>query len=102
MARPNLSPEAGITPRTFQFQSAYARRLRAEGKAEGRAEGKAEGRAEGKAEGEAAAVLEVLDARGFDVPDDVRARIAACSDVRQLKMWIRRAATVRMLDELFN
>jgi hypothetical protein len=41
---------------TFEFQSAYACRLRAEGEARGPAEG--------RAEAEATAVLDVLDARG--------------------------------------
>jgi hypothetical protein len=87
-----------MSTQAFPFQSAYARRLRAEGQAKGRAEG----RAKGRAEGEATAVLEVLDARGFDVPEQVRARITACSDVGQLKIWVRRAATVRTVDDLFD
>jgi hypothetical protein len=83
-----------MSTQTFPFQSDYARRLRAEGRAEGEAKG--------EAKGEAAALLEVLDARGFDVPEDVRARVTACSDVLQLKTWIRRAVTVRTIDELFQ
>jgi hypothetical protein len=86
---------------TFAFQSAYARRLRAEAKAEGRAEGWAEGKAEGRAEAEARAVLEVLDARGFQVPTDARTRITSCSDLDQLVRWVRRAAVIQTLDDLF-
>jgi hypothetical protein len=75
---------------TFEFQSAYARRL------------KAEGRAEGRTEGEARAVLKLLDTRGIAVPDDVRARITACLDLEQLDTWVSRAATVRTVDEMFE
>jgi hypothetical protein len=46
-------------------------------------------------------VLEVLDVRGMDVPPDLRARIVACSDIEQLKVWIRRAATADSIDEVF-
>jgi hypothetical protein len=79
-----------VSTQTFEFQSAYARRL------------KAEGRAEGRAEGEARLVLAVLDARGIDVPDDVRARITACSDPDQLEAWGRRAAVIGAIGELFD
>lgn len=67
---------------TFAFQSDYARRLRAEA--------------------EATAVLEVLDARGFQVPADIRARVTGCSDLDQLVRWVRRAAVIRTIDELFE
>jgi hypothetical protein len=50
---------------------------------------------------EANALLEVLDVRGLEVPEDVRARIAACTDIGQLKLWIRRAATAHSIDEVF-
>jgi hypothetical protein len=79
-----------MTAQTFEFQSAYARRLKAEGKAEG------------KAEAEATAVLAVLDARGIEVPDDVRTRITACSDLDQLLTWVRRAATADAIEDLFE
>lgn len=52
-----------------------------------------QGRAQGRARGEATAVLAVLDARGIAVPDDLRARIAECTDLEQLDTWVRRAAT---------
>ncbi|MFI7128291.1 hypothetical protein ACIBQ1_21500 [Nonomuraea sp. NPDC050153] len=60
------------------------------------------GREQGKAEGEARAVLLVLAARGFDVPEDVRARITACTDLAQLETWTTRAATAQALEELFD
>ena len=71
-----------MTAKTFEFQSAYARRL--------------------KADAEAKAVLAVLDARGIDVPDGVRARITGCSDLDQLLTWVRRAATANAIEDLFE
>lgn len=64
--------------------------------------GKAEGMAEGRAEGEAEAILLVLDARGLEVTAEDRARIAGCTDLAQLKMWVTRAATVQTTSELFR
>ncbi|MFG1704368.1 hypothetical protein ACFLIM_14345 [Nonomuraea sp. M3C6] len=61
-----------------------------------------EGKAEGKAEGEARIVLLVLAARGLDVPDDIRARISACTDLAQLETWATHAATAQTLQDLFD
>jgi hypothetical protein len=74
----------------------------AEGKAEGIAEGKAEGIAEGKAEGETEAILLVLQARGLEVSAEEHARVVSCTDLDQLKTWVRRAATVHRTSELFG
>jgi hypothetical protein len=57
--------------------------------------------AKGWAEGEADAVLEVLDTREIAVPEDVRVRITTCTDLAQLKLWVRRAVTVQSVEELF-
>jgi hypothetical protein len=75
---------------------------KAEGKAEGMAEGKAEGMAEGEAHGRVVALLEVLAARRIDVPDEIRQRIATCTDLDQLATWIRRSVTVSTVKELFE
>ncbi len=85
--------EALMTTQSFKFQSAYANRLRAEGRVEGRVEG--------QAEGEAKAVLRMLDARGIAVPEDVRERIIKCSDLDQLDTWVIRAATANTIENLF-
>ena len=66
----------------------------------GRAEGLELGRAEGKAEGKAEGVLAVLEARGVAVPDPIRRRVIACTDVAKLDAWIRRAAVVSDAAEL--
>jgi hypothetical protein len=36
------------------------------------------------------------------VPDDARARITGCTDLDQLDAWVRRAATVDSIDDLFD
>lgn len=56
----------------------------------------------GKAEGEAESVLKVLAVRGIEVPDDVRARIQACSDLRQLEEWLERAVGADCVADLFD
>ena len=49
-----------------------------------------------------AALLEVLDARGIEVDAASRQRILDCSDLAQLKVWLRRAVTVQSAHELFE
>jgi hypothetical protein len=56
----------------------------------------------GKAEGEAEAILLVLEARGIDVTPEDRARITACTDLAQLKTWVTRAATAKIVGDLFR
>jgi len=77
-----------------RYQSDFARRYFDQGEASGAAKG--------EARGEARAVLAFLDARGIEVPDDVREEIASCSDLDQLDTWIRRAATASKVQELFE
>jgi hypothetical protein len=84
-----LWEEIMATP-TYQYQHDYARRLLAEGEVKG------------EAKGEATAVLEVLDERGFAVSDEVRARVTGCSDLDQLRTWLRRAVKVHSAEELFE
>lgn len=57
---------------------------------------------QGKAEGEAHALLEVLAARGIDVPDNVRSRITGCTDLDQLRDWLRRAATADTIADVLG
>ncbi len=83
---------------TYHYPSQLRTRAQEEGWAKGLAEGEAAGLAAGKAEGEATAILRVLAARGVDVPDDARARIAECTDLDQLQTWVERAATATAVD----
>jgi hypothetical protein len=57
-------------------------------------------KAEGKAKGEARAVLAVLNARGVEVPENVRADITNCTDLDQLGTWIHLAATADKIADL--
>jgi hypothetical protein len=74
---------------TYQFQSEFALRHIARGKAEGRVEGRVED------------VLTVLTARGIGVPDKTRDRITSCTDLDQLGTWLRHAVTANSIDEVF-
>lgn len=57
--------------------------------------------ARGKAEGKAEAVLAILAARGVEVHDEVRERIATCTDAEQLDTWVHRAVLATTFDDLF-
>lgn len=62
---------------------------------------KAQGKAQGKAEGKAESVLAVLEARGLSPSSEQRERILAITNLDELELWIRRAATASSVDELF-
>jgi hypothetical protein len=87
------SMEALMQRGTYEYQSEFARKYVAQGREEGRQEG--------RHEGERAALLEVLDARGLEVDAETRQQILACTDLSQLKVWLRRAVTVESTQELF-
>jgi hypothetical protein len=74
---------------TYQYQSDFARKYVAEGRAEGKAEGKAE------------AIFILLKTRGITVSEEIRGRILACAEVSQLDEWIQRTATADSTDDLF-
>jgi hypothetical protein len=69
----------------YEFQSDFAKKHRAAGKADGKAE----------------SVLEILDARGIAVSAEQKERILGCSEVAVLSGWIRRAVAVASAQELF-
>ncbi|MEU1405021.1 hypothetical protein ABZ471_22140, partial [Streptomyces sp. NPDC005728] len=56
-----------------------------------REEGREQGREEGRAEAKAKMILRVLEWRDIPVPNDVRERVMACTDVDQLEAWAQRA-----------
>jgi hypothetical protein len=74
--------EAVMGTKTFEFQSRYARRLRAEG--------------------EARLLLRMLEGRGIDVPDDIRSRITECTDLDQIEAWADRALTATSIRDVFD
>ncbi|MBI4700762.1 MAG: hypothetical protein HY744_06300 [Deltaproteobacteria bacterium] len=73
----------------------------AKGRAEGEARGKAAGRTEGEVAGKVSALLVLLAARGIGLAADAEVRIRTSRDLAELDVWIRRAATVSSVEELF-
>lgn len=53
-------------------------------------------------EGRAEALLLVLEARGIDIPDEIRERITGCDDPGLLRRWLTRAATATAAAEIFD
>ncbi|MGK3985487.1 hypothetical protein WME99_20750 [Sorangium sp. So ce136] len=45
-------------------------------------------------------MLAILEARGLDVPTEVRERVLASADIDELDRWVRRAAVVSDTREL--
>ena len=80
--------EALMASGNYEYQSDFARRY------------VAQGRAEGETSGRVHALLAVLAARGIDVPDEVRALIAACTEIARLDVWLARAATATSAAEV--
>ena len=74
----------------YEYQSDFAKKYVAQGRAEGKAEGKAE------------SVLRVLAARKVSVSAEQRNRIAACLDVAQLDTWLERAVTAASADAVLE
>ncbi|WP_437278161.1 hypothetical protein WME90_44225 [Sorangium sp. So ce375] len=72
----------------YQFQSEFALSHIAKGREEGFREGKAQD------------VLACLEARGLEVPVEVRERVLASNDLDELDRWIRRAAIISDAREL--
>jgi hypothetical protein len=68
----------------YEYQTDFARKYVAQGRAEGRAEGRTEEAAR--------ALLTVLRARGIAVPDAVREQILAQTDPERLERWLEKAA----------
>jgi hypothetical protein len=65
-------------------------------------QGRAEGMAQGMAKGEALMLLRIMTARGLDIPERIRARVAGCTDTARLESWADRAATATSLDDIFE
>ncbi|HSO00233.1 MAG TPA: hypothetical protein VLS89_18200 [Candidatus Nanopelagicales bacterium] len=74
----------------YEFQSDFMRSYVAKSKIEGKIEAKA------------AAVISVLQARGLEVPAEVRERVLASTDLAELDGWICRAAVVSETSQLFE
>ena len=64
--------------------------------------GKREGQLEGQIGMAATDVLDVLEIRAITLSDEVRQRVQSCTDLEQLRRWLRRAVVVTRADELFD
>ena len=80
----------------YEYQSEFARSYVAKGVEKGREEGLREGLLKAKAQ----AVLAFLEARGLDIPAEVRERVLASTDIAELDGWVRRAAVISDAREL--
>jgi flagellar biosynthesis/type III secretory pathway protein FliH len=93
-----------MDPAKYEYQSEFARRYIALGKAEGRAEGEARGEAkgkiEGKAEGKAELLQRLLTRRFGPLPAGVRDRLVAAS-AEQLDDWAERFVDAARLADVF-
>jgi len=69
---------------------------------QGRAQGRVEGRVEGVVKGEAQMLLRIMTARGLDIPEHIRARVAECTDTASLEAWADRAATATSVADIFE
>ena len=104
-----LALEKLLDLRNYEYQSEFARRYFAEGRAEGEAAGRAAGEAAGKAAGEAAGkaagkaelLLGLLRLKGFRPSRRQRERILGCTDERQIERWAGRVLHARRLAEVF-
>src|SRR5436309_976454 len=81
-----------VMMKDYEYQSDFANKYVAQGRAEGRAETAARN------------VLTVLRARGLAVPDAIRERILSQKDPERLERWLEKAAVAAsvaaVLDEL--
>ena len=55
----------------------------------------------GKAEGQAQTLLKLLTLKGFTVPPELAARVESCKDLEQLDRWVERVLTATALDDIF-
>jgi hypothetical protein len=86
--------EATMNSLGYEYQSDFARRYVAQGKAEGLAEGRMEGRVEGRVE----LTLKLLAARFGPLPDIVRTRVRGAQDA-QLDAVTERILTAQTLEQ---
>ncbi|MFL5354258.1 hypothetical protein [Archangium sp.] len=78
--------EALMRSGTYEYQSEFARHYVAQG----------------RKEGEMSALLAVLEARGLQVDEQARQRIAACTELEQFQRWLRKAVSIQSVQELFE
>lgn len=97
-AAPTVAARQALeTLMAITYKDEWIDRIEARGEAKGEAKGEARGEAKGRAD----MLLGILAARGFQVPDLVRARVLACTDLDQLQDWANSAVTGASMDQIF-
>jgi hypothetical protein len=81
----------------YFWRHPLAEQVREEGRAQGLKIGLKQGRVQARVE----IIPLILEARSIPVPDEVRARVEACTDLDQLEVWARRALQVTDAADLF-
>ncbi|MER5549011.1 hypothetical protein ABT072_42975, partial [Streptomyces sp. NPDC002589] len=66
-----------------------------------REEGREQGLEQGRVQDRQEMTLRILEWRGISVPDSVRERVEACTDLDQLEVWAQRAVHATGAGELF-
>ena len=74
----------------YEYQSDFAKKYLAQGRAEGRAKEAARN------------LLAVLRVRGVAVPDAVRERILAQTDTERLERWLEKAVVASSVGEILD
>ncbi|HKV10799.1 MAG TPA: hypothetical protein VJ725_21840 [Thermoanaerobaculia bacterium] len=82
----------------YEYQTDFAKKYVAQGRAEGLTEGVTQGRTEEAAR----ALLTVLRVRGLVVPDATRERILAEKDPERLERWLEKAAVANSIAAVFD
>lgn len=78
----------------YEYQSDFARKYVAQGRAEGLTQGRAKEAAHN--------LLSVLRVRGIAVPDTVRERILAQTDPERLERWLEKAVVAASVSEVID
>lgn len=90
-----------MTAIQYFWRHPLAEQVRAEGREEGREEGIEQGLEQGRIQDRQEMILRILEWRGVPVPDSVRERVVACTDLAQLEVWAQRAVRATNGAELF-
>ena len=83
------------------FKDPFIDRFIEEGKQQGMEQGIEQGKQLGRADSATRVLLTILTARGIAIADQLRARIAECTDPDLLERWATRAATSSTIDDVF-
>ncbi len=90
-----------MTAIQYFWRHPLAEQVREEGREEGMEQGLEQGLEQGRTEAKAEMVLHILEWRGIPVPDAVRERVNACTDLDRLEVWAQRAVHATDATELF-